>query len=114
MAGRSAAGAAPVSRRMPCRGLPLRAETTRGARSRAFDFLLEPLALPHRGVQPSPLDELAVRSALGDSPFFENDDLIRVPERGEAVRDQERRPAGHDVAEAALDSRFGLGVDRRK
>ena len=54
-----------------------------------------------------------MRSLLDDAPAVDHDDLVGMADRREAVRDHERRPAGHQAVERVEDDRLGLRVDRR-
>ena len=52
-----------------------------------------------------------MRAARGDAALGEHDDLVGERDRRQAVRDDERRPAGHRAAQADADQRLGRGVD---
>ena len=52
-----------------------------------------------------------LRAALGDAPCFQHHDLVGVDDRGEAVRDHERRAPDHEIVEARLHRTLGLGVE---
>ena len=56
--------------------------------------------------------ECLVGSALDDVPLLDDQDLVGAADGGEAVRDDEGRPALHEEVEAGLDQGFGLGVER--
>ena len=57
-------------------------------------------------------DQLVVRPAGGDAAVVEDDDLVGERDRRETVRDDERRPAPHRLAQAEPDLRLGRRVDR--
>ena len=48
---------------------------------------------------------------LDHPPVVEDDDAVGQMERGAAVGHQQRRPVGHDPAQAVVDGLFDLGVD---
>ena len=56
---------------------------------------------------------LFVFSGSSGSAAFEDDDPIGHPHRGEAVRDQDRRPPHRQLAEAIEHRVLRLGVERR-
>ena len=58
-------------------------------------------------------DQLFVATALNDTAMLENHDSIGVLDRGEAVGDDEHRPAGHQGIHASLDNGLGTGIDGR-
>ena len=49
-------------------------------------------------------------AALHDAAVVDDEQLVRFPNSGEPVRDDERGPAGQGLAEGALDRRLRLGV----
>src|SRR5207247_4558041 len=51
-------------------------------------------------------------AALDDAAPFENEDRVGVPDRREAVGDDERRPPLHELGQAFLDERLALAVQR--
>ena len=51
-------------------------------------------------------------AAFDDLALLDDEDLVGAADGGEPVRDDEGRAALHEVAEAVLDHRFGLGVER--
>jgi len=57
--------------------------------------------------------QFLVRAALGDLAVLENEDLIRVTDRGESVSDDKRCAAFHQRVEAVLDHRLGFAIERR-
>ena len=64
-------------------------------------------------VERAALEQLVVGAAVDDPPRVHDDDLVGERDRREAVGDDEGRPAGHRLAQAALDRRLGGRVDRR-
>src|SRR5207248_2407731 len=66
------------------------------------------------GIQAAPGKELVVRALFDDPAVLEDDDQVRVADRGQAVRDDERRPPGEELAERDLDPALGADVDRRR
>ncbi len=57
-------------------------------------------------------EELAVRADLGDPALVQDDDAVDVLDRREAVGDDDRRPADHQLPQRVLDEMLGLRVDR--
>src|ERR1035437_7919522 len=55
--------------------------------------------------------ERRVRAALGDEAAFDDENLVRPPDGGEPVRDDERRAPLHQKRQAFLDERLGLRVE---
>ncbi len=51
---------------------------------------------------------------LHDAPVLEHDDAVRVADRREAVRDDERRPTAHQPLERFFDEVLALGVERAR
>ena len=56
-------------------------------------------------------DEFLVRAALDDPAVVEHHDSVGVLDGGEAVGDDEHRPAFHQPVHAALNEIFRAGVD---
>jgi hypothetical protein len=54
-----------------------------------------------------------VRAALLYLAAANHQDLVGLPDGGQAVRDDQRRPAGQRGLECPLDSRLGFGVQMR-
>ena len=54
-----------------------------------------------------------MRPLLDDLSVFEHDDQVGVPNRGETVRDDERRPPGEEEAQRLLDLPLRADVHRR-
>jgi hypothetical protein len=54
-----------------------------------------------------------MRAAFGDLPAVDDEDLVRDPDRGQPVRDDQRRPPGQRGRQGPLDRRFGFGVQVR-
>ena len=60
------------------------------------------------------LEQLVVRAARRDPAAVEHDDLVGERDRREPVRDDDRRPAAHRLAQPEPDLRLGRRVDRRR
>src|SRR5581483_9792390 len=104
----------PRSRRAPEGGpRSRRAPEARGRLDGVREALLEHSVLVDLAVDGARADELRVRPARGDAAVGEDDDLVGERDRRQAVRDDERRPAGHRLAQARPDQRLGRGVDGR-
>ena len=56
--------------------------------------------------------KLCVRAPLQDLTALNYEDLVGTPDRREPMRDDERRAALHQEAQALLDHRFGLRIER--
>ena len=54
--------------------------------------------------------QFRVRAALDDAPAIDDDDHVRLDDRGEAVRDDERGPAVQDGAQRFLDDLLRLRI----
>ena len=50
---------------------------------------------------------------LDDMPLLHHDDLIRVANGGEAVRDDETGAVAHQLHHSVLDMQLGAGINRR-
>src|SRR5207253_9205921 len=72
----------------------------RGFRVRLASFLL--LQPPHLGEAPVRRDELAEVAALDDLAVVEDEDLVGIDDRREAVRDDERGAVARDLGELRL------------
>ena len=64
------------------------------------------------GVQRRLRQERLVITARDHAPGLEDDDVVGQRDRREPVRDHERRPPPHDLAQRGLDLALGGGVDR--
>ena len=53
-----------------------------------------------------------VGACFDDAAAVEDDDLVRVADRGEAVRDDDRGPVTGEPGDGLLDQRLRLRVDR--
>jgi len=71
------------------RGQGMAAETA----ALRFDFLILVLKLIQLAVDAVATEQLLMRSHLADFSFMENDDLVRVLDRREAMCDNNRRAA---------------------
>ena len=61
-----------------------------------------------------PGQELVVASTLGNPALAENEDLVAVDDRGEAMRDQDGRAAGGGLVQRLHDAALGQGVEWRR
>ena len=55
-------------------------------------------------------DQFAVDAVFDDLAVFEDDDPVEAGDRGEAVRDDDRSAALHEVLECCLDQLLALGI----
>ncbi|KFI56632.1 HAD-superfamily hydrolase [Bifidobacterium callitrichos DSM 23973] len=58
-------------------------------------------------------DELVMSAAFDDAAGFDDHDAVRVADRRQTMRDDERGAPLHEPVHAMLDERLGAGVDRR-
>src|SRR5690349_2369293 len=56
--------------------------------------------------------QLVVRPLLDDRSFFENDDLVRVADRAQAMRDHDRAPAAHQPRHVLLNRALRFRIER--
>src|SRR5579875_1220303 len=70
------------------------------------------VAADELGVAAAGREQLLVAPALDDPAVVEDDDLLRVADRREPVRDRDRRPPLREPVERLLDEPLGLGVER--
>src|SRR5262249_6238873 len=66
------------------------------------------------GVKTVDLEQLVVRALFVDEVVVEDDDLVGVLDRREAVRDRDGRAALHQVLEGVHDDLLRLRVERRR
>ncbi len=78
----------------------------------AVGFELVLLVVQH-AVAAAERHELLVRSSLDDFAVLEHEDLVGAADRGQPVRDDERRPPLAERAQAVLDLGFAFAVERR-
>src|SRR6266700_2861882 len=88
------------------------ADASFSSRCRLLGLLLL-LQRPHLGVRAVALQQLPVRSALDDTALIQNENLVRVHHRGQAVSDHQRRSPPGDAVELGLDALLGFRVERR-
>ena len=62
-------------------------------------------------IQTAQLQELLVRAALADFALVHDDDLVRVLDCGQTVRDHDRRPALHQLFQCLRDQALRLSVN---
>src|SRR5262252_5716868 len=56
-------------------------------------------------------EQHVVRPLFGDAAVVDDDDARGAPHGRQAVRDHDRRPAAHQLGDAAFDHALGLGID---
>src|SRR6185436_2121026 len=75
-------------------------------------ILLEPVLLVvELTVAPVVVEQFLVGAVLDDLAVLEHENLIGAADRGEAMRDDERRPAPSQGAQAVLDHLLALAVE---
>src|ERR1700731_1164005 len=57
--------------------------------------------------------ERFMRAALNDAPAFDDQNLLRAPNRRKPVRDRKRGAPAHQVAQPFLNQRLGFGIEAR-
>ena len=72
------------------------------------------LALPQRGIEAAPLQQLAVASVLDDDALVHDDEAVHRGNGGEAVRDRDHRLALHQRIEVLLDRLLDLRIKRTR
>ena len=60
-----------------------------------------------------PANEILMSSLLDNLSVLDNNDTIHLADRGQAVRDDDRRPAFHQFIKGVLNQRFGMGIETR-
>ena len=88
--------------------------TSRSTGLRGEEDLVGQALLDDLAVQVGDLEQLVVRAARDELAVLEHDDLVGQRDRRQAVGDDERRPAGHHLAQRDLDLLLGRRVDRRR
>src|SRR5881628_1977014 len=76
-----------------------------------LEGFLQLLALQQRSVAPASRDERRVRAVLHDVTLVEDDDVICVTYRADAVRRDDRGAPRERAAQPAQDLRLGVRVD---
>src|SRR5205823_11309532 len=110
-AGRRSRGAGSGGRRTPCR---TRARPAGRSPSDGFQLHLERLLPEEVGVGATARHERIVVAGFDDPALLEDEDEVRLLDRGDPVRHEDRRPGAEEVAEAVEDLAFGLRVDARE
>ena len=85
-----------------------------GSVDRAIDTLVtmaERAVLAH--LEKLEIDQLVMRTLVDDRPCIQHQDLVRVPDGRQPVRDHQRRAALHQKLQPFLDELLRLGVERR-
>ena len=65
----------------------------------------------HVVVRPARTHELLVRATLDDASLFHQQDEVGATDRGQPMRDDERRPAGEQRGHRCLNELLALGVE---
>src|SRR5262245_42267762 len=78
------------------------------------DFFFKQLPLMHVRVDAASGNERVMLSALGDTAVLQHKNLVRVANRGHAVRNDETGARLPNAAQLVKDRFFGRGVHRRK
>jgi hypothetical protein len=78
------------------------------------ELLLEQLAPVHLRVEAAVLEKLTMRAALDDAPFVEDEDLVRILDGRDAVRNYDAGAFAHHAAHAAEYFRLRVRVHRRQ
>mgnify|MGYP005798216281 CR=1 FL=1 len=76
-----------------------------------LDVLLLKLLHLEGEIRSPAAQELFVRAALDDLPAVHNEDDVRLRDGGKAVRDDEARPAFHQLLDGFLNELFGERID---
>ncbi len=76
-----------------------------------LELFFEQLLLVQVRVVAPALDQLGVGTLLGYFTVFDDENLAGVPDGGNAVRDQNRGAAAHDILEGLENAFFGHCVD---
>ncbi len=94
--------------------LPVRRRRAAGHLSRAGDGLLAgELGVVQLGVQAARREQVLVRAAFPDPALVDDEDLVRFPDGGQPVRDDQGRPAAQRGLERRLHRRLRFGVQMR-
>src|SRR5215468_7268491 len=106
-----------ASREMPFR---LRCRSS----SRRFDEFVDALRLverfpdreprAHPAVELTALKQILVTALRDDSAAIEDENAVGIPHSREAMRDDDRRPAGAQPPERREDDLFGNRIERRR
>src|SRR6266542_3084767 len=106
------AGVSRVSRRASSEtGSSIRCSVSRSrATTRSLGDLDGPVAVQRR-IEPAQCHELLVRALLDDLPVLQHHDQVGVADRRQPVRDDERRAAGEQQPQRALDLPLRADVD---
>ncbi len=65
------------------------------------------------GIEAAPLQELLVGAAIDQPTCFDDQDLIRLPDRRQPMGDHERGAAPKQRRQCLLDESLGLGIQVR-
>src|SRR3954447_9996887 len=72
------------------------------------------LLAPEQTVRGAALEELGVRTEVGDLAALEHEDLVGADEAREPVRDDDDGAPRGDTAEGPLHDRLALGIERAR
>src|SRR5215471_1002679 len=86
---------------------------TRRKAIRAGELLLLVLELIQAVVNPALCQQFLVRAFFAQAPFVEYQDTVRVLDRAQAVRDNQRRAAAQQLVQRLADQTLRLGVHAR-
>ena len=75
---------------------------------------MKPPSATNRANSPSACRKLFEPSAFDNASMIENENLIGIGHRRQAVRNDERRAAGAQCVEGALDLGLRLGIERAR
>src|SRR5579872_3389365 len=76
------------------------------------DFMNTGLQTVELGVRPAQPDQFVVGPVLDQPAAIERDDAVGAPYRGQAVGDDEHRPAPRDVLHVVLNNTLALVIER--
>src|ERR1700736_387526 len=70
------------------------------------------LLVPQPAVDVATVEQLLMGADVVDPAAFEHEDRVGADQRGEAVRDDDQRPALGDAQQVGVDNRLAVGVER--
>src|SRR5438876_2111759 len=109
----SVGAGAPAGKVKTCCGRYWHAPISRAARTSANALRRDRtvLQLVEAIVDTARVEQLAVRALLDDAALVQHDDAIDVLDRRQAVGDDDRGPAAHQLLQRVLDQVLRLGID---
>ena len=74
---------------------------------------LLPLELAHvqTMIKPAPIQKLLMRALFDNLSVVDDDDVVRIADGAQSVRDHKRSPPLHQAQQRFLDARFGARVN---